>query len=322
MAVAPRPAPSDARVPCPLCGGLIHPIAGRCKHCKADLASYRAARPAAAAPLPALRDLPPAAQTVMPHAATAVPMPAPREPSRPVLPPRPTMRGQAPVERASGWRSWPVLVIVVATIAIVIAAVLMVWPPGASDPGTRAVQPPPAPERMDTQNPGMSTPPKPSDPHADPWGGHSQAQPAPTLPVQPAPTVPAPVPDQPQEDPPDWQSDPDAHAQQAPADPDDLLADPNARRNRLSMNGRGMVMLAMAEHLCRKMVQCGNDDLMTKNMCDTVSRSGTDVPRNCPAATRCLQHIDQMSCASGTDDLSQLTTLLTQFRDCADAVRC
>ena len=42
MAVAARPGPSDARVPCPLCGGLIHPIAGKCKHCKADLTAHRA----------------------------------------------------------------------------------------------------------------------------------------------------------------------------------------------------------------------------------------------------------------------------------------
>ena len=43
------PWPSDARVPCPLCGGLIHPIAGRCKHCKADLADAPRRAPAAAA---------------------------------------------------------------------------------------------------------------------------------------------------------------------------------------------------------------------------------------------------------------------------------
>src|SRR5665647_1711166 len=55
MAVAARnPGPSDARIPCPLCGGLIHPIAGRCKHCKADIAALGAKRPAAMAALPPL----------------------------------------------------------------------------------------------------------------------------------------------------------------------------------------------------------------------------------------------------------------------------
>jgi hypothetical protein len=54
MAAATRPGPAEARVPCPLCGGLIHPIAGRCKHCKGDLREYRSTRPAAGATLPAL----------------------------------------------------------------------------------------------------------------------------------------------------------------------------------------------------------------------------------------------------------------------------
>jgi peptidyl-prolyl cis-trans isomerase A (cyclophilin A) len=43
-----------ARIPCPACGGLVHPISGRCKHCKADLHALRGSRPAAAAQLPAL----------------------------------------------------------------------------------------------------------------------------------------------------------------------------------------------------------------------------------------------------------------------------
>ncbi|HRC59196.1 MAG TPA: hypothetical protein PKU97_24905, partial [Kofleriaceae bacterium] len=36
-----NPAP-ELRMPCPFCGGLVHPIAGRCKHCKQDLAEHRA----------------------------------------------------------------------------------------------------------------------------------------------------------------------------------------------------------------------------------------------------------------------------------------
>jgi len=49
---------NDGRVPCPLCGGLIHPVAGRCKHCKEDLSQFRAGRPQAAAVLPALNGRP------------------------------------------------------------------------------------------------------------------------------------------------------------------------------------------------------------------------------------------------------------------------
>src|SRR5215510_7929017 len=75
MAVAARPGPADARVPCPLCGGLIHPIAGRCKHCKGDLSALRSTRPAAAATLPALNQ-PPATR-----AAAPAPAPAPAAPA-------------------------------------------------------------------------------------------------------------------------------------------------------------------------------------------------------------------------------------------------
>jgi len=300
MAVAARPGPSDARVPCPLCGGLIHPIAGKCKHCKADLSTYHAARPAANAPLPALFRAPPV-NDARAHAPIAHAVPSAYA-APPVLPPRPTTRVAAP--EASGWRSWPILVILVATVAIVIAAVLMVWPSSHDDAGKRVVQPP-APDRMDTQNPGLGAPRQPRVPatppgaSADPW---RQTQPVPT---------PAPDPDDDQDL--DSMADPFAAPHGGPA--------PRGRR-KLAVNGRGMVMFAMADHLCRKMVQCGNDDSTMAKVCDSVSTNATDLPANCPAAERCLQHIDAMACSAQGDDLSQLSKLLSQFRDCADAVRC
>ena len=307
MAVAARPGPSDARLPCPLCGGLIHPIAGKCKHCKADLSTYHAARPAANTPLPALRAGHDAAALAV--TAHAVPMPAAREPSAPVLPPRPTGRAPAAPAHASGWRSWPVLVIIVAGIAIVVAAVLMVWPPSrgqGGDAGKHVVQPP-APERMDTQNPGMAAPRTQPAPRPDPW-----SQPHAAVPSPHDPSADLTPPDDSHDD---QDSDPDAVPPPTPR------GRPAPRRG-LTVNTSGVVMLAMAVHLCRKMVQCGNDDLTTKSMCDTVASSATDIPANCPAANRCLERIDAMSCSSQNDDLSQLTMLLTQFRDCADAVRC
>ena len=36
-----QPAPADARISCPVCRAPVHPIAGRCKHCKADLVRVR-----------------------------------------------------------------------------------------------------------------------------------------------------------------------------------------------------------------------------------------------------------------------------------------
>jgi len=325
MAVAARPGPSDARVPCPLCGGLIHPIAGRCKHCKADLTTYHAARPAANAPLPALFRAPAAhaghdarpAHAVEPTVAHA-PIAGARDAAQPVLPPRPTAAGHA-VPSASGWRSWPILVIIVATLAIVVAALLMVWPARAARDGKRSGQPPPAPERMDTQNPGESAAPPTRQP-----------RPAPVTPPQGAPPQGARPDPWGQAPPPAVVPDPSDADADADAD-HDSLADPFAApsrlptprgRRKLALNGRGLVTFAMADHLCRKMVQCGNDDPAIARACDSMSSGAADLPTNCPAAARCLQHIDAMACSSRGDDLARLGQLMTQFRDCADAARC
>jgi hypothetical protein len=325
MAVAARPGSSDARVPCPLCGGLIHPIAGKCKHCKADLTTYHAARPAASAPLPALHPAPQANGHAHAHASApvayapaghAVPVPAAGGASQPVLPPRPPHRDPAAAPGASGWRSWPGLVIIVATIAIVVAVVLMVWPGHNRDEpdGKHSLGPPPAPERMQTA-PDIQPPPQvpdrqpaPAAPQAgatpDPWANHTD--PLPSAPVASATDL--------DDDPPD---------------PDALFApdpgrgpSPPPRRPRLPTNRRGTMMLAMAEHMCRKMLQCSGDDPMVRNTCDTLARRPSVPPAGCPAADRCLQHIDAMTCGDQNDSFLQLNALLAQFSDCADAVRC
>ena len=115
MAAAKAPGPADARIPCPLCGGLIHPIAGRCKHCKGDISTTRSSRPAATA-LPALQPSAPQANPYAPapaptngvngahayaikahpaNAHMAIPIAMRDSESQPVLPPRPTGRMQA-----------------------------------------------------------------------------------------------------------------------------------------------------------------------------------------------------------------------------------
>src|SRR5690349_20027513 len=94
---------ADVRVPCPLCGGLIDPVAGRCQHCEQDLSAHPGARPQAASPLPALAK----------GAPFVVAMPA--QDSQPILPPRPTGRQvTARPEPRKLWRSWPVYVIILA----------------------------------------------------------------------------------------------------------------------------------------------------------------------------------------------------------------
>jgi hypothetical protein len=256
-------------------------------------------------------------------AAGAVPIPVAvaAGASQPVLPPRPTGRSYPAEPRTSGWRSWPVLVIILATVAIVVAVVLMVWPSGRRDlDGKHSLAPPPAPERMQTE-PEIRQPP-------------------PQVPDRPAPPAPPATP-QAGATPDPWAS----HADPLPPDPgadaidaddtvDDLqggLDDPFGSphrpsvppsRHRLQTNHRGMMMLAMAEHMCRKMLQCSADDPTVQSTCNAFARRPSPPPVSCPAADRCLQHIDTMACGSQNDNFLQLSALMTQFRDCADAVRC
>src|SRR5580704_1213152 len=121
----------EARVACPMCGGLIHPVAGRCKHCKEDLSATRVGRPAAQAPLPPLlhQNAPVASPIVAATYISPVPIAMPaREGSAPILPPRPTGRSVAVARPGSPLRSWPVVVIGLAAVAIVAAVAIMVWP--------------------------------------------------------------------------------------------------------------------------------------------------------------------------------------------------
>jgi hypothetical protein len=301
VVAAARPGPSDARVPCPLCGGLIHPIAGKCKHCKADLTAYRAARPAANAALPPLTQAPaPPVNGQATYAPVAHAVPFLHEVSQPVLPPRPT--GRVPTAPSGSWRSWPVVVIVVAMMAILAAVVLMVWPAHRDRDGKRLL-PPPAPERMDTQTPPVTPQIKPSTPPA--------AQAAPQNPWSPQPGDPAHHPGAAQVDPPD-PSDPDDD----PGSADDMFDALGS--GRLRLNSTGQIALAMTAHLCQKIARCSNDQA-TQTTCDSLLRTPARPPASCPAFGRCLRQIDMLDCMP---DLMRTGMQLLRLGDCADAMRC
>jgi len=301
----------SGRVPCPQCGGLIHPIAGKCKHCKADLTSYRAARPAANAPLPSLGQ-PAMGQPAMlgnghpPDAPIAHAVPLPLA-ARTVLPQRPSGRARTAQPATSAWRSWPMVVIVVAMLAIVAAVVLMMWPSSHGRDGKRALQPPPAPERMDTQTPPVTPKVDAPQPHAavpapqDPW-----AQPVPRVDPPPAPGA---------------QADPSSTDDDDPPAVIDPFASPRPRGHRARAAFGGMIELAMTQRICRKLVQCGTSDATLRTTCEAIANMPAAPPTRCPAAERCLRHIDAMGCSSQPDAL-QLGMLLMQFRDCAEAERC
>jgi hypothetical protein len=278
---------------------LIHPIAGKCKHCKADLSSYRAQRPQAAAQLPSLAApaaapppvvvpasgpvptpvmpngnghasepvsspwAPPALQAAyMPPTAASPAQPPPlaqmHEQAQAVLPQRPAgmswthMQKQAP--QSSPWRSWPMLVIILAMIAIVTAVVIMVWPSSSRADGKNGLEPPPAPEKMNT---------KPTDNNTDPWGASSG-----------------------QLDPP----------------------------------SKDAVLAQISKHICDRALTCTNHTL--RDLCGSDAIHGS-IPQTCTAATdRCLAHVDSLACSAPLDDADALEGLLAQVPECVEAIHC
>jgi hypothetical protein len=302
-----------------MCGGLIHPIAGRCKHCKHDLTTVRGARPAAVASLPSLiaqqtqqaprvhanglngsnGHAPQAAYVDMRPMQQIVPAATVVDNAQSILPPRPTGRMQASSQRSAWWKSWPLIVIVLAGIAIVVAVVLMVWPPGKTDhagaPSQGRLAPAPAPERMETNPlppPSAKTPTQP-----DPWA------PKPNDPPPPAPDD--------------------------PADPDDSLKDPFSGGGGSGgtfggLNGTGAVIMSMMRHACDRATTCGVSDDRIKQYCQMVKdMPATPPPASCAnAAKKCFEHIDQMSCSAGFDDLQDVTAVTYKFKDCVEAMSC
>lgn len=305
MAAANRsPGLGDARVPCPLCGGLIHPVAGRCKHCKEDLSSFRAGRPQAATPLPSLQAQPgayaqtPAVAAAPPNGqATAIPVTVPvgREDSQPILPPRPTSqwRMKAQGSRAGWLRNWPMIVIVVAVVAIVAAVVIMVLPEDeAKRGGKKQLMAPPAPDRMET------SPMPPQSGQIDPWGSPDD---------QPDPGAQPPMPATPDPDP-------------DPPDPDDLFgglggSNPNPMMGGLS----GTFMLTMFHQACRKLQSCPGTDMQTLSaVCSQFnSLPRPAVPSGCPSAQKCLDAIDALDCSANLDNPLSAIALI---QDCSKAM--
>ena len=306
MAAVRPPGIADARVPCPLCGGLIHPVAGRCKHCKEDLSSFRAGRPQAAAALPALLNgkLPKGSNGhPLATANAVVPVTVETEGSQPILPPRTTARSiQAQQPSHSIWKSWPMLVIVLAVIAIVAATVIMIIPPGSKKhDGKMSAPPGPAFERMET-NP---MPDKSSQ--LDPWdngtGGPQGAVPRAPDPQPQAPT---------------------------PVDPDDDLLGGNGggiggggiAGGTFGMQGNAM-MIHVLDRACKKLKSCPDlDQSSLSTICDSVAMMPKPTAPTCAAAQRCFDAIDRLSCSQASAQSMSPLSVFGLFRDCSDADNC
>jgi hypothetical protein len=288
-----------------LCGGLIHPVAGRCKHCKEDLSTYRAGRPQAAAALPALNSGPIISKPSNGSNGHVVPAPIPvvvataHEVSQPILPPRTTARSVKVARPPSMWRSWPMLVIALAVIAIVAATVIMILPQGNKHADGK-MSAPPAPERMQ-----MNPLPEPDQKHGqnDPWAKPDPGAPAAPLAPQP------PDPDDP--------------------DDNDIWRGTPGGPSGGTLGGGGtfgskgaQVQLEALVRACSKLKSCPNlDQSDFSAVCDAVAM----MPRppavtGCAAAQRCYNAIDKMSC----DDASNSSphSVLRVIQDCAEATNC
>jgi hypothetical protein len=277
-----------------------------------DLAAQRTSRPAAAAALPALAGDGNARRNTPVMGVPDAPAPAPspiralakaaQETPDPVLPQRPNHSGRMQAQPGKSiFRNWPVMVIILAGIAIAAAVVIMVWPASKTAKADSHLTPPPAPERMDT-NPlppqGSITPPKaPTQPNngggVDPWANPKN--------------------DQTNIDPPDPSQDP-----MNPNNGGGLGGNPFAG------NGSGNNMtLVMMKHLCNRMSNCGN--AMLGQACQLFDQmTGPVTPPSCAAAQRCVDRLDQLDCNTAQmSSMADATNLFQATQDCADALtRC
>jgi hypothetical protein len=167
-----RPASAiEHRVYCPACGGQIHSVASRCKHCRMDLRA--AGKRARAVPLTAL----PSLDAVVPGANSATTGPA-KAHQRDLqwaanvvaLPSSEVVQSGAAVTSKPWWRHWPMAVIVLALLAIGYSLYLLLVPPSHSGTKTKRVT---APARSDMDTNPMPAPnvnpPPPAVVPFDPW---------------------------------------------------------------------------------------------------------------------------------------------------------
>jgi hypothetical protein len=304
-------------MPCPVCGNAVHPIAGKCKHCKTDLVKLRARQaPASQAVLtaafaprvdatpPPFAQAPPAAPAAAPGAAAASEAPGP---TLYELPPLPGM--------AATRSRWPLVVAAIAGVAIVVCVILLLTDNESSAAGGIKKKAAPAPDRMDT----MPAPPAPRvDPDLTPSTppGHG------TDPWGPQGTAPDPTPP-PSTDPfglPPSTPPPSSHGNGAAPPPDQFFS-------------------KAFEVGCARLAQCpGMESIEQFCSLASVLPMGDEYAEKirtgqCTydehAAQRCLAGLSTMQCLSGQSidfDLDKLQDLYSQFStqlgDCTAALQC
>ncbi len=289
---------------CPLCGGGIHPIAGRCKHCKTDLVKLRAQQNAATMAAQAQIPVASAAPTATPTS-TATTTVTPATPTvAPATPTATTTVTPANAESAtphapalmyrqdvSSWsRRWPYAVAAVAVIAILLSVVVMVqqWTSDSTKTAPSSVEkaqtPAAAPAAPDSADP------------TSPMKKNSKKPPQAKAPST-APSAP-------------------------PA------------RTGAKAPGPGQFAVALTQRVCTKLSSCGLLTSFSQMMCtdlanqlgdpdaaDKVKRGECRYDRS--AAAACLSAIGGLSCsAQSTSDVMSWVTRAGALADCASAYTC
>jgi hypothetical protein len=332
MAMATRSSranPSDARIPCPVCGQQIHPVAGRCKHCKTDLVKLREQQglrapkvdlaavgsSPVAAPAPAFapgitrspdgsRNSPAAPSN---GANGHAPVPETFAPPPDIAPPPAFIASypDAPTH-VSPVRAprWPLVVVLLAGIAIIVCAYILLFAGDDAKPAEakKSSGMMPAPDRMET----MPAPPPVQIPDtADPW-----TQPPPSAPPGPPPAAPLPDLNDPFGTPPPNPNPPPAGT--APA-ADEFMA-------------------GVFDTMCQKAAQCGLPQAGV-DACNLLSGSGiADEYRQqvragqCTydeaKAARCLDGIRTVQCNGSGMDLDAALQTFLGISDCTSALVC
>jgi hypothetical protein len=313
-----QPATIDVRVSCPACGGAIHPIAGRCKHCRADLVAVRGGATGALGAVIEIGSLAVAApQSNRANTASAV--------SSPSLFGSPSLLGSstavsAPVIFSSvstgarssqgAWKKrWPLLVAGLAALAIVVSIAVLLFGSGKKTRHRRALGP--APDRMQTDQ--LPT---------DPWSNRGSGPTPNPDQMQPIPQTPAPdiAPGRGSADPSDPSAnddDPDDPASGAPSQP----AAPSAAGPRPT--SADAFMSAAIDVACTRLTACWGGGAAT-SMCDQIKSLSTQATRSCQrydadAADQCLRSIGHIPCPDADVPLSEMLGMVAGIDSCMHA---
>jgi hypothetical protein len=289
---------TEHRVQCPACGGQIHSVASRCKHCRMDLRA--AGTRARAIPLTALPSLDvavgPTGSNTPSTGATTGPAKAHQRDVQwaanvVALPSSEVVQRGAAAERKPWWRHWPMAVIILALLAIGYSIYLLAVPPSSLSGRSKRVNMPahsdtdtnmdtnPLPEKIAPPPPPMpnGNPPPPAVVPFDPWSG--------------AP-------------------DPDIDVAPSPKPLDDDSPGPTSAT---------AFAVTLTEKLCRKLATCGNVSSSDCKIVSTIVKPLAQVQCavNTSKAKSCFEAIDQIGCGDG--DLAAMMPIL---QTCLGALDC